>query len=315
MKKRGLNYDPILTTDVCKLIDTVQETVIANKRGFIGSYIETEYNLLFGLTSMGNDIGTEYSLFDSNRFFSELNKIKIEDIVAKRTLELRSQERISSGKYTIYLEPYMAAEFLEYIDEALDGDSIYKNISFLSDYMGKEIGNSNINLIDDATLKGQIGSMPFDAEGLKVKRKYLIENGIIKTALHDLYSASKAGAKPTANAIQNSYLRTYGISSFNLILDEGKISDNDMLSDIKKGIYLYSMTDTGGVDTISGNFSVEAKGILIENGKLTSPLNHLTLASNLFDMIKNMRIANNSTWVDDICTPSFAIDNVIVSCD
>jgi len=315
IEKNGLNIDTLIKTDICKLIDSFQETLLMTSKGFCDSYKETDFTLLYSAITSGDEIGTEQYLYDSTRFFKDLNRDNIELIAAKRAIELRSNETIPSQKIDLFIEPRLAMDFIEYIEDALDGPSINKKISFLADKIGEFIGNEKLTLIDDGTVSSKTGTLPFDAEGLPVKKKAIIENGEIKIALHDVLSAGEMQVEPTGNAIQTSYLRTHGISSFNLVLESGEISPKDVLSDIKKGIYLYSFSDTGGVDTISGNFSVEAKGIYIENGKLSSPLNHLTLASTLPEMIKNMEFCSDSTWFDDSCMPSIRIKDVIVSCE
>ena len=315
VENNALNYDKLIKIDICKLFDIFQETLIITSKGFCESYIETDYNFIFSVVTQNDDIGTEYDIDDGSRFFSELNKNNVELTCVKRALELRSNKKIKSNKMSIYLEPRISSEFFSYIEYSLNASLINKNISFLAEKLGKSIGNNNITILDNPLEIGRSGSIPFDAEGLPTYNKTIIENGTIKTAFHDIRSANKMGVYPTANAIRSSYQQSHSISSHNLVIKNGNTSPEDIISSIKEGIYVYCMTDTGGVDIISGNFSVEAKGLYIKNGKIVKALNNITLASTLLEMIKNIKlIGNNQTWVDDIAAPSILIDNIMVSC-
>src|SRR5207248_8648793 len=123
---------------------------------------------------------------------------------------------------TVVFDRRVAARIWAGVMAALNGDMVYKGMSFLKDKLGAKIAADSVTLIDDGTLVGGAGSAPFDGEGLPTRRNVLIEQGVLKTVLYDTETARKVGggAQSTANA-RRSYNSAPSIGSFNLSLLAG----------------------------------------------------------------------------------------------
>ena len=129
---------------------------------------------------------------------------------------------------------------------------------------------------------------PFDAAGTASKKNVLVENGILKSYLHNLYTANKSGATSTGNALRMSFKSTPVIGASNLYISPGKNSKEQLISSVKNGIYITRVMAMHSVNPISGDFSVGAAGILIENGCKTTAVRGITIAGNILEMLHSV---------------------------
>jgi PmbA protein len=129
--------------------------------------------------------------------------------------------------------------------------------------------------------------MPFDAEGVATKEKNLIENGVLKTLLYDLTYAKKAGKQPTGNAARSSIADPISISPYCLRVKPGQYTEEELLEKLGNGLYITELKGLhAGADAVTGDFSIESSGFLVENGKRTRPVRGFTVAGNFFDLLK-----------------------------
>ncbi len=116
----------------------------------------------------------------------------------------------------IIFDPHVARSLLDHIFEAANGDSIYRQASFLAGKLGEKIAGENITVVDDGTIPGGFGSSPFDGEGVPTRRTMVIERGVLKSYLLNTYAAKKLGLQTTGNASRG-LAGTPGIGCGNLL--------------------------------------------------------------------------------------------------
>jgi PmbA protein len=206
----------------------------------------------------------------------------------------------------------VARGLLDHIFEAVNGDAIYRKASFLADKLGQKIAGANITVIDDGTIPGGFGTSPFDSEGVPTRRTVVIENGELKSYLLNTYTAKKLGMKTTGNASRG-LAGTPGIGSGNLFLQPGTKSPKEIIGQIKAGLLVTEFLGFG-VNLVTGDFSRGASGIWIENGELTFPVEEITVAGNLKDMLNNVsEIGNDLEWRGALACPTLRIDGMMVA--
>lgn len=191
---------------------------------------------------------------------------------------------IKEGKYDLLFEPLAAANLIEQVGHAASAFNVEAGLSCLNGKIGKSIGSEKVTLIDDATLPGGVGSARFDAEGVPTQRNTIIENGIVKTYLHNTSTATRHETSTTANA---------GIIApepFNIIFKTGSFIKDELFEQVKKGLWITNVWYTRFMNYESGDFSTIPKdgAFLIENGKIVKPIKDIRISENLLNMLKNV---------------------------
>jgi PmbA protein len=169
-----------------------------------------------------------------------------------------------------------------------------------------------LTVIDDATMPGLFGTVPFDDEGVRSRRTVVIERGVLKSYLLNTYSARKLGLKTTGNASRG-VSGNAGVGPGNFYIDAGSNAPQAILSGIKSGLYVTQMIGTSA-DTISGDFSSGASGLWIENGELAYPVSEITIAGNLKQMLMDVeQVGSDLEFRGSIAAPTLLIREMTVS--
>ena len=169
-----------------------------------------------------------------------------------------------------------------------------------------------LTVIDDGTIPGALGSRPFDAEGLPMRRKIIVEKGELKSYLLDTYSGKKLGMPSTGNA-SRSVGEPPGGSPANFYLVAGKNSPEQIIDSVKNGFYVTEMIGFG-INMVTGDYSRGAAGLWIENGELTYPVEEITIAGNLKEMFQNIEMVGNDFEMRGrIAAPTVKISKMTVA--
>ena len=142
---------------------------------------------------------------------------------------------------------------------------------------------------------GSTVTAPFDGEGVATYKKSVIENGVLKTLLYDLAYAQKAGVKSTANGQRGSYASGVNIAPFCFYIKQGELTEEELLQRTGDGIYVTELKGLhAGANAVTGDFSIESAGFLIESGKLGKAVKGFTIAGNFFELLRNIQALSNS---------------------
>ncbi len=238
--------------------------------------------------------------------------------VAEQVTHTIGTKEIEGGTLPVVLSPYAVSHLFGNrrrgsVGCVLNHLDVQKNNSYLIDMIGSQIGSESLTLVDDAILEGGVFSRPFDAEGAPSMKTVLIQDGILQNYLHNSYSANKSGLNNTGNAYRESYTESPRVAASNLVLSAGRVSDEEMLSQIKRGIYCRFTGDLP--DPLSGDVNaIVMQGYLIENGVISHPVGNTMFSINMLDLMKNIScIGNRLTITENGLFPSLLIDNVRVS--
>jgi len=231
---------------------------------------------------------------------------------AYRAVRRLGARKIPTCQVPIVFDPLTARSLLNHIFEAVSGGSIYRRSSFLVDQIGKVVAAPGVTIVDDARLPAGLGSSPFDDEGVPTQTTPIIENGVLRNYLHSAYTARKLGSRPTGNG-SRSGSGVVSIGPTNFYLKGGSFSAEEIVSSVKAGLYVVELIGFG-VNTVTGDYSRGAVGIWIEDGRFAHPVQEVTIAGNLRQMLQAIEmIGNDVTFLGSIAAPTLKIGNMVIS--
>ncbi len=222
-----------------------------------------------------------YHSFGMRSGFEFYTTKKIDELAekaAKRTIVLFDASQPPAGEYPVVLAPGMSGILLhEAIGHGMEADFNRKGISVYADRIGKPIAPDFVTIVDDGTNPHERGTINIDDEGLASKRTVLVENGILKSYMHDRISSQHYRVDPTSNGRRDCYRYPPVPRMRNTYMMNGPHKPEEIIQSVKKGIYAEQFTN-GQVRIGSGDFSFYLKnGYLIEDGKLTHPIKDANL--------------------------------------
>ena len=285
----------------------------ANTQGFAGTYKSSSVSLsVMPIATSNGNMQRDY-WYSTKRKFSQLEAP--EDIgrkAAQRTLRRLNGRKVSTISCPVVFDPETASELLATVSSAVSGHSIYKESSFLIGKLGQRIASDSVTIFDDGTFPSGLGTRPFDGEGLPTRKTVVVRNGVLESYLLDSYSARKLRLRSTGNAAR-------GVGGFpsvsptNFYLSKGEHSPESIIKSVKNGLYVTELIGFG-VNLVNGDYSKGASGIWIENGELTFPVEGITIAGNLKDMLQQITmIGNDLEFRENIVSPTLLISKMMVA--
>ena len=221
----------------------------------------------------------------------------LEDVNPKKIAEDGINEAVSriggksipSGKYKTIINNEAMVSLLSTFAGVFSGDAAQKGLSLLKGKEGEIIASDKVTLLDDPHLIDGLSSVPFDDEGVATKKKDIIHEGKLMTLLHNLKTAHKGNTKSTSNGFKSSYASPVGVSPTNFYIQKGSKSFDELLEEVGEGVLITEFAGLhSGANSITGDFSLAAKGFYIKDGKKDFPVEQITVASNFFDLLKNV---------------------------
>lgn len=214
--------------------------------------------------------------------------------LSKKVCNKLNATQIPSGNYPVIMEKDTMINLLGALSGLFDGENASKGISILKDSLNKQIFNEKISIIDDPLMENGYSSCPFDDEGVSCKKKTVVENGVLKTYLHNLKSAKLMHTTSTGNGFKAGYASNVGISPTNFYIENGDTSFADMVKSMEKGVIITDITGLhAGLNPISTEFSLQSSGFYVEHGEIVKPINLITVAGNFMDAMKHVEAVGN----------------------
>jgi PmbA protein len=314
-ERAALEADPRMkNSDGGSFDAAIGHKVLANSHGFLGEFRRSYCSVSAAPIAQDENGNMQRDLwFSLARTMAKLEPAEsVGREAARRTLRRLGSRKIASTRVPIVLDPMVAGSILDNIFDAVNGEAIYRQSSFLMGKLGQKVAAGNITVVDDGTIPGGFGSEPFDGEGVPTRRTVVIENGVFKSYLLNTYTAKKLGLKSTGNASRG-LAGTPGIGSGNFYLQKGERTPQQIIGDIKQGLYVFQFLGFG-VNMVTGDFSRGVSGLWIENGELTYPVEEVTIAGNLKDMLNNIsEIGNDLEFRGSTAAPTLRIDGMMVA--
>lgn len=224
-------------------------------------------------------------------------------------------ESIQLGNYPVIFRHNTATELFASFISSFSGENVEKGFSILKGKLGQTIAGHNINVIEDPLMEGAPGAEGFDAEGYPTKRVLLVKNGKLLNFMHNRKTSKKAGTSSTGNASKNGFNSTVTVGAHNVYLKPGDKGLEDIIKETQDGLFIIELHGTNaGINSVSGDFSLYAAGFLIEKGKLTHPVNQITVSGNIFKVMNNLdEIANDLIIKSSVTSPSVKVRSLSIS--
>ena len=314
-EKAAFDFDPRIRNSEGGSFEAADgRHVLVNSHGFAGDYRRSYCSVVAIPIAQTEDGSMQRDYwYSSARSLSKLESPEqVGRIAAQRALRRLGARKISSTRVPLVFDPQMARSLLNDIFVAVSGDSIYRGASFLQGKLGEKIAGENVTVIDDCTIPGGFGSSPFDDEGVPSRRTVVIEKGVLKSYLLNTYTARKLGLKTTGNAARG-ITGNPAIGNGNFYLEKGARTPEQIVAGVKQGLYVTEMLGYG-VNLVTGDFSQGASGLWIENGELTYPVEEITVAGNLKDMLNNIsEIGNDLEFRSSMTAPTLRIEGMTIA--
>jgi len=307
-------YDPRITNNEGTGFGShVGSRILANSNGIL--YENSTTDCAISCVPMAEkdgekQIGPHWS---AKRFLADLDSPSdVGREAAILAVQRLGARKVETQKVPVIFSWRVGGALLGAIFSAVDGDSAHRGMSFLKKMIGKKVASPNVTIIDDPLMPRGLGSMPFDGEGVIARKKMVIEEGILKLYFYDARTARKYGEQPTGNA-RRGYSGFPSVSPTNFYLQPTDVDPSEIIRGVKNGFYVTN-TIGRGADIVTGDFSIGASGMWIKDGELAFPVQEVTIAGHMLEMMRNIeQIANDAKFISAVTSPTFKIAEMTVS--
>jgi PmbA protein len=315
-EQAALAFDPRITNSEGAWFEASAGTkAYANSLGFSGSYRSSYCAVSVAPIAKGgpeDGMQRDYWYSVSRRAAGLESAESVGKKAAERTLQKLGARKVSTCRVPIVFDPEVSRSLVGHVFEAVRGDSIYRGASFLTGKLGQKIGIETLRVVDDGLRPGGFGSRPFDDEGIPSGVTPVIENGVLRNYLLNSYTARKLNMKTTGNAAR-SIAGAPVVGPKNFYLAAGNASREDIIRSVKDGFYVTELIGFG-VNVVTGDYSRGAAGRWIENGELTYPVEEVTIAGNLGEMLQNFAlIGSDLEFRSAVAAPTVLVEGMTVA--
>lgn len=242
-------------------------------------------------------------------YYKDFDIKKIREDLDKKIKELDQEfdaKSIKTNKYKIILTNEIAARLLLKMSSMFDAKSIDLKLSLLSDKLNKKVFSDKITILEEPINPKFIVNRHFDSEGTLTYNKEIVKDGVFKLSLNNLEYAYKTNTKPTGNAS--------GI--INMHIKEGHKTYDELVDDLNNGIIITNLEGLhAGINHTTGDISLQAQGLLVENKKVVKPLNMIVLSTNIIELFNNVIEIGNDIKIcsTSISSPSLLFENITIA--
>ena len=270
-------------------------TAIVNSKGLdLYHEISIAGLVVAAVVSNGKEMANDYQIK-----LGSLDTIDTDALTKKAAegaLRKLGGEVAPTGQYPVVFDSEAMSDLLQTFASIFSSEAAQKGLSKLAGKEGEKIAADIVTIVDDPFHPENPMPINFDAEGSPTATKAVVESGVLNTLLYNLKTANKAGKKTTGNASKGGYDSPVAVRPFSMYLAGGDITEEELLRKAGNGVYINSLGGLhAGANPISGDFSLQSAGFLIENGVKTTAVKSFTVAGNFYELLKNITaVANNS---------------------
>ncbi len=315
-EKTALGFDPrIINSEGAEFSNENHRVIYANSLDFSGEYRGSSFSLSVAPVAAHDGLMQRDYWYSAQRKFSRLESPEaVGKEAARRALRRLGACKIKTQEVPVVFNPETAGTLVRHLAAALSGYSLYKGASFLMGKLGCKVASELFTVVDDGVIPAALGSKPFDGEGLPTGKKVVVESGVLLSYLLDTYSGRKLGYPSTGNAVR-SVGGPPGVGPTNFYLSSGSHSPEKIIASVGEGFYVTELIGFG-VNLVTGDYSRGAAGLWIDKGELAYPVEEVTIAGNLKEMLLNIEMVGNDLVLRDrISAPTVKISRMTVAGD
>ncbi len=206
----------------------------------------------------------------------------------ERAVELLGAAPLASGRYPVVLSHRISPRLFAMFAAPFFGDAVLEGRSRLRGQVERPIAAPALTITSDPLIPSAPGSCLFDAEGVPARTVEVVREGVLRTCLHTLESAKRAGTEPTGTGARDDSGRI-APSFANYVVRKGSHTLDELLAAYPRLLYLVQMEGAAACSPVSGEISIGVQGFLCEHGQRIRPVERVTLSTNFFDLLHGIR--------------------------
>ena len=266
------------------------EVYLRNSYGLNLQHKDNAFIAYTGAIAKDGDSTSTGMAFKCGRDFAKLDVKKLGEEAAQEAASGLHAEPVPAGNYRMILRYDAMQSLLATFCGIFSAENAQQGLSLLKGREGEKIAADCVTLMDDPLLEGGFDSAPFDGEGVASKTKAVVENGVLKTLLHNRKTAKKQGVASTGNALRPGLSAPITVAPTNFFFKPGDKTLAELEADMSDGLVITDLSGLhAGANMTSGDFSLLSKGYLLKGGKRIQPVEQITIAGNFYDVLKNIR--------------------------
>ena len=266
------------------------EVYLRNSYGLNLQHKDNAFIAYTGAIAKDGDSTSTGMAFKCGRDFAKLDVKKLGEEAAQEAASGLHAEPVPAGNYRMILRYDAMQSLLATFCGIFSAENAQQGLSLLKGREGEKIAADCVTLMDDPLLEGGFDSAPFDGEGVASKTKAVVENGVLKTRLHNRKTAKEQGVASTGNALRPGLAAPITVAPTNFFFKPGDKTLAELEADMSDGLVITDLSGLhAGANMTSGDFSLLSKGYLLKDGKRVQPVEQITIAGNFYDVLKNIR--------------------------
>ena len=295
----------------CSFIEKISEYTLINSNGVEISEKSTNYTIMAAAIARGKKDSQIAWGFKSSRFLADLDINKTSEEIVHNAVSLLGAKPISSQVIPALFPPYAFTQILEAFFPVFSGESLITEKTYLKDKLQEQIAPDFLTLIDSGLLNRKTGSRKYDDEGTPTQNTEIIKNGVFQTFLHSIYTANKTLSSSTGNGFRSSFKDTPSVQPSNFYIENG----NQPVKPEGKYFKVIEMMGLHTANPVTGDFSVGATGLLIQNG-YEYPVSGITISGNFFELLRDIvQIGNDLKFYGRFGSPSVFVSRINIGGD
>jgi PmbA protein len=278
--------------------------VYGNSHGFVGGYPSSRHGLSCAVIGQeGESMQRDY-WWSSARAADDLESAAdVGRRAGERTVSRLGARQIATRQAPVLFNAQTASGVMRQLVGAITGSSLYRQASFLLGHLDRKIFPDFVRIHEEPQLPRELGSAPFDGDGVATEAKDLVTEGILRTYLLDAYSACRLGMATTGNA--------GGVR--NLRIEMGELDRDALIRKMDTGLLVTELMGSG-VNAVTGDYSRGASGFWVERGEIQYPVEEITVAGNLKQMFQGLvDVGNDCDFPGSTRTGSWLIDEMTIA--
>lgn len=280
--------------------------VYSNSHGFTGGYPSSRHSVSCSVIAESDGAMQRDYWYSTARAAADLQKaVDVGRVAGERTVRRLHAKSIKTCQVPVLFEAPLASGLITNLISAISGGNLYRKSSFLLDSLGQQIASPVLNIVEDPHIKKGLASSSFDGEGVATHRRVLVQDGVLQGYVLGSYSARKLGMQSTGNA--------GGVH--NVLVQSGALDFAGLLKTMDTGLLVTELLGSG-LNMVTGDYSRGAAGFWVEHGVIVHPVEEITIAGNMVDMLKMIVAVGNDVLVQGSKqVGSILIERMTVACE
>ncbi len=291
--KTERSLDKRIVNTISRYSENIDHYELANSMGSLLVWDEVRTRLSSIVIAMEEGkMQRSFFFKDGTVGFELLKGVNLEEEankVVNEAINLLQAKKPPAGEMSVIADPSVAGVLAhEVMGHASEADEVIKKRSFLTGVIGEKVGSELVTMVDDGTVPGAHGSIPFDSEGTPSSRTVIIQEGVYRGYMHNLETASLMNAEPTGNGRAQDFNRRVFVRMTNTFFEPGDWNFEEIIEDTRDGV-LALKSLSGMEDPVGGGFQTDVLlGYIIKNGEIKDMVRSFTLSGKALEILKTV---------------------------